>query len=207
MRRSDMSSESKVLTSHAGSLPRPEGLIEMNRARSEARAAGQPFDDAALAARPRAAAADRHPPRSGNIVLGTFPNRRDRELFAEAYEDPASGVSARRRTFGVPVCQAPLKYTGQAALRADIDNLKAALAAAGADQGFMTSIAPPSASRAGNVYYESGEERLFRRAGALREEYKAIVDAGLILQLDDPCIAENWDQINPAPTVEEYREL
>ena len=254
-----MSSESKVLTSHAGSLPRPEGLIEMNRARSEARAAGQPFDDAALAARLRSAVADvvrkqaeigidipgdgelgkatteavdygawwfysfqrvsglglptsmddvrQNPPRSGNIVLGTFPNRRDRELFAEAYEDPASGVSARRRTFGVPVCQAPLKYTGQAALQADIDNLKAALAAAGADQGFMTSIAPASASRVGNVYYESEEEFIYAWADALREEYKAIVDAGLILQLDDPCIAENWDQINPAPTVEEYRKF
>ena len=39
----------------------------------------------------------------------------------------------------------------------------------------------------------------------MREEYQAIIDAGLILQLDDPSIAENWDQINPAPTVEEYR--
>src|SRR3972149_5107969 len=60
--------------------------------------------------------------------------------------------------------------------------------------------APASASRVGNVYYESEEEFIYAWADALREEYKAIVDAGLILQLDDPCIAENWAQINPAPT-------
>ena len=69
----------------------------------------------------------------------------------------------------------------------------------------MTSIAPGSASRIGNAYYKTEEEFLFACADAMREEYKAIIDAGLILQLDDPSIAENWDQINPEPTVEEYR--
>ena len=71
----------------------------------------------------------------------------------------------------------------------------------------MTSIAPGSASRIGNAYYKTEEEFLFACADAMREEYKAIVDAGLILQLDDPSIAENWDQINPEPTVEAYRKF
>ena len=71
----------------------------------------------------------------------------------------------------------------------------------------MTSIAPGSASRIGNEHYKTDEEFLFACADAMREEYKAIVDAGLILQIDDPAIAENWDQINPEPTVEEYRKF
>ena len=58
----------------------------------------------------------------------------------------------------------------------------------------MTSIAPGSASRIGNAYYKTDEEFLFACADAMREEYKAIIDAGLILQLDDPSIAENWDR-------------
>jgi 5-methyltetrahydropteroyltriglutamate--homocysteine methyltransferase len=71
----------------------------------------------------------------------------------------------------------------------------------------MTSIAPGSVSRIGNVYYSTEEEFIFACAEAMREEYKAIIDAGLILQLDDPSIAENWDQINPAPTVEPYQKF
>jgi 5-methyltetrahydropteroyltriglutamate--homocysteine methyltransferase len=85
--------------------------------------------------------------------------------------------------------------------------MKAALDAAGVDEGFMTSIAPGSASRIGNEHYRTEEELIFACAEAMREEYKAILDAGLVLQLDDPAIAENWDMINPAPSVEEYRTL
>jgi 5-methyltetrahydropteroyltriglutamate--homocysteine methyltransferase len=79
------------------------------------------------------------------------------------------------------------------------------LRAAGVEQGFMTSIAPGSASRIGNEHYASDEEFLYACADAMREEYRAILDAGLILQLDDPAIAENWDMINPAPSVDAYR--
>jgi 5-methyltetrahydropteroyltriglutamate--homocysteine methyltransferase len=86
---------------------------------------------------------------------------------------------------------------------ADIRHLKAALREA--EQGFLTAIAPGSASRVRNEFYATDEEHIFAWADALREEYRAIVDAGLILQLDDPCLAENWDQINPAPTPDEYR--
>jgi 5-methyltetrahydropteroyltriglutamate--homocysteine methyltransferase len=105
----------------------------------------------------------------------------------------------------LPVCRAPLTYTGHDAIGADIAHFKAALQAAGLDEGFMTSIAPGSASRIGNEYYKTDEEFLYACAEAMREEYKAILDAGLVLQLDDPAIAENWDMINPEPSVEAYR--
>src|SRR5262249_54947656 len=138
----------------------------------------------------------------------TFANRRDWTAFAEAYADPESGVSPRARSgrrFVLPVCTRPLPYTGQAAIAADNDHFKNAPPPAGGEGSVMTTIAPGSASRIGNTYYASEEEFIFACADAMREEYKAIVDAGLILQLDDPGIAENWDMINPAPTVEDYR--
>jgi 5-methyltetrahydropteroyltriglutamate--homocysteine methyltransferase len=69
----------------------------------------------------------------------------------------------------------------------------------------LNSVAPGSASRFGNEHYDNDEELIYACADALREEYTAIIDAGLGLQLDDPGIAENWDQINPEPTVEAYR--
>jgi len=69
----------------------------------------------------------------------------------------------------------------------------------------MSSVAPGSASRIANSYYKTEEELLYACADAMREEYKAIVDAGLVLQLDDPAIAENWDMIKPEPTVADYR--
>jgi 5-methyltetrahydropteroyltriglutamate--homocysteine methyltransferase len=82
-----------------------------------------------------------------------------------------------------------------------------ALAGAGVEEGFMTAIAPASASRIGNVHYKTEEEFLYACADAMREEYKTILDAGLVLQLDDPAIAENWDQINPEPSVEDYKKF
>jgi 5-methyltetrahydropteroyltriglutamate--homocysteine methyltransferase len=81
------------------------------------------------------------------------------------------------------------------------------LQAAGVEEGFMTAVAPASASRIGNTYYKTEEELLYACADAMREEYKAILDGGLILQLDDPAIAENWDQINPEPSVEDYQKF
>jgi 5-methyltetrahydropteroyltriglutamate--homocysteine methyltransferase len=83
--------------------------------------------------------------------------------------------------------------------------MKAAMAAAGVSDGFLNSVAPGSCARFGNDFYADDEEMMYACADAMREEYTAIIDAGLVLQLDDPAIAENWDQINPAPSVEDYR--
>jgi 5-methyltetrahydropteroyltriglutamate--homocysteine methyltransferase len=147
-----------------------------------------------------------HRSKPGDVVLTSFGDRRDRTSFAEAYHDPDSGITTGPRP-PAPVCVGPITYIGQEALAADIANFKAALAATGVTDGFMTSVAPGSASRIGNEYYKTDEELLYACADAMREEYKAIVDAGLILQLDDPAIAENWDMVNPEPTVAEYQKF
>jgi 5-methyltetrahydropteroyltriglutamate--homocysteine methyltransferase len=245
-----------VLTSHVGSLPRPDELIDANRARE----AGEPVDERQFQEKLRAAVAqvvrrqkeigidvpgdgeygksmgrridygawmsycyhrlggldltgpdmrDLPPRRSrpGEIVLTGFSDRRDRVRFAAAYSDPGSGITIGRRPATGPVCVGPLTYTGHAAIAADIANFKAALAATGIEEGFVTSIAPGSTTRMGNTFYKTHEEFLFASAEAMREEYKAILDAGLVLQLDDPALATDWDMINPEPTVEEYKKF
>ena len=144
--------------------------------------------------------------RPGEVVLTSFGDRRDRSQFAAAYADPESGITTGPRP-PAPVCVGPITYTGQDAIATDIANFKAAMQAAGVEEGFMSSVAPGSASRIANAYYKTEEELLYACADAMREEYKAIVDAGLVLQLDDPAIAENWDMVNPEPTVEEYRKF
>ena len=106
-----------------------------------------------------------------------------------------------------PFCVEPVRYTGKEAIAADITNFKAALAANGVSEGFMTSIGPASCARIGNRHYKSDDEFVFACADAMREEYKAIIEAGLVLQIDDPAIAENFDQINPEPTAEDYRKF
>lgn len=141
----------------------------------------------------------------GNVQLTTFLDRRDWTRFAEAYGDPKSGVSVGEGPAPrFPTCTGPLVYTGQQKVAQDIANLKAALTANGYEEGFITSLSPGSASRIANSHYGSEEEFVYACADAMREEYTAIIDAGLILQIDDPSIAENWDQINPAPSVEDY---
>jgi 5-methyltetrahydropteroyltriglutamate--homocysteine methyltransferase len=248
----------RVLTSHAGSLPRPDDLIELNRARQAGESKDEPGYQqrlgtavAEVVRRQQAAGIDvpgdgeygkamgqrinygawwsysfqrlgglvlgpeiyKVPPRRsepGQVRLTSFSDRRDRQLFATANADPHSGVSTVPPGSGgmkLPVCTGPLTYTGQEAIRADIAHFKTALQTAGIDEGFMTSIAPGSASRIGNEHYQTEEELLYACADAMREEYRAIIDAGLVLQLDDPAVAENWDMINPAPSVEGYKQF
>jgi 5-methyltetrahydropteroyltriglutamate--homocysteine methyltransferase len=242
-------SSDHILTSHAGSLPRPDQLIEAWGANDE-RALTQKLTAAVaevvrrqrdlgidipgdgefgkpMAQRvnygswwryswSRLGGLDPNGPslyemearRSGpgRVVLTSFGDRRDRTRFAAAYNDPDSGITTGPRP-PAPICVAPIHYAGYDAIKGDIANFKAALQAAGVEEGFMTAVAPASASRIGNAYYKTEEELLYACAEAMREEYKAILDAGLVLQLDDPAIAENWDQINPEPTVEEYRKF
>ena len=140
----------------------------------------------------------------GNIVLTTFTDRRDRVKFADAYTDPSSGILTNRKSVKQPKVAGPLTYTGQELLASDITNLKKGLAAAGLAEGFIASLSPGSCARIANDYYQSDEELLYACADAMREEYKAIIDAGLTVQLDDPSLAESWDQINPEPALEDY---
>ncbi|WP_445818854.1 cobalamin-independent methionine synthase II family protein [Arthrobacter sp. G119Y2] len=141
----------------------------------------------------------------GTIRLTSFADRRDWTRFAAAYSDPESGIQLGRNATAFPTATGPISYTGHEALSSDIANLKAGLAAADLPSGFITALSPGSASRIGNGFYASEEEFIWAWADVLREEYKAIVDAGLTVQIDDPSIAENWDQINPEPSVEDYQ--
>ena len=247
----------QIQTSHAGSLPRPEHLIELNAAR----ASGDGSDDAAYEQDLRAAVAAvvarqrdagitvvndgefghgmgqrydygpwwtyvfqrldglelveigvreavQTPAAPGaEITLASFADRRDWNLFADAYSDPGAGVALPETDFlrRAPVCRGPITYTGQEALARDIADMKAALADAGLSDGFLNSVAPASCSRFANEHYATDEELLYACADAMREEYVAIVESGLMLQLDDPAIAENWDQIVPEPSVEAYQ--
>ncbi len=246
-------SNTHILTSHAGSLPRPTHLLEANRARSQ----GRGGDERAFRDMLRAATADvvrrqksigidipndgefGHvmnysvnygawwgyafqrlsglkileqgldiPPQqagAAGIRLSSMLDRRDRKKFAEAYADPESGIYMGPERLAIPVCVGPVKYIGQEALKADIANMKDAIAAAGLEEGFLNAVAPGSCARMANEYYKTDEEFMMATAEAMREEYKTIVDAGLVLQLDDPLVAEGWDQINPEPGVANYR--
>ncbi len=146
-----------------------------------------------------------------DLALTSFANRRDWRKFGEFYQDPESSGSlmgsAARRPVQRPACTGPIKYTGHAALAADIANLKKALAASGADEGFMCAIGPGSFARGEDFYYKTEEEVLFASADAMREEYKAIVDAGIVLQIDDPSLPDNWDMINPEPPLAEFKKF
>ncbi|GAA0440675.1 methionine synthase [Acrocarpospora corrugata] len=102
------------------------------------------------------------------------------------------------------VCTSPVTYTGQDAIAADITALKTALAGREAD-GFIAALGPLSlGAGARNAYYPTEEEYMYAVAEALREEYRAITDAGLILQIDEPEFATTW-QFHPSWTVAELR--
>jgi 5-methyltetrahydropteroyltriglutamate--homocysteine methyltransferase len=140
----------------------------------------------------------------GKIRLTSMRDRRDRVRFDEAYNDPNSFILTGRKAVPQPTVTGPITYVGQDAVQRDVAHLKEALAANGFETGFLPALSPGSASRIANEYYETDEELVYACADAMREEYKAIVEAGLIVQIDDPSIAENWDMINPEPTVEDY---
>jgi 5-methyltetrahydropteroyltriglutamate--homocysteine methyltransferase len=146
------------------------------------------------------------------MTLTTVANRRDFRKFDEFYQDPEStgtllGSAARTGTRRRPVCTGPLKYIGHAAIAADIANLKKAMASAGTDEGFICSIGPGSFARGENLYYKNEEEFVFAAAEAMRDEYKAIVDAGIVLQIDDPSLPDNWDMIDPEPPLNEFKKF
>jgi len=246
----------RILTSHAGSLPRPDELAALNLQRGRGELDDEAGFQTALAAGVVGVVADQHaagidlvndgefghsmghrydygswwtyvfqrlgglelveagvldirqaPPKPGQLALASFAERRDWLEFSEAYGDPSSGAALPNPDIGTgaPVVRGPITYTGQEGIQQDIANFKAALAAAGLEEGFLNSVAPGSCARFGNEYYANDEELTYACADAMREEYTAIIDAGLILQLDDPAIAENWDQINPEPSVEDYK--
>jgi 5-methyltetrahydropteroyltriglutamate--homocysteine methyltransferase len=250
-----MMSQERVLTSHAGSLPRPEDLVARNRRRSEGdRSDEDGYQDALKAAvvdlvgRQKAIGIDlvndgeyghsmghrydygswwtyvfqrlggleiaeigmfdlpQAAPKGDGIRLASFNERRDWLAFSDAYDDPSSGAAlpdTGQRQFA-PICRGPITYQGHDAVQRDIANFKAALDAAGLEDGYLNSVAPGSCGRFGNEHYANDEEVIYACADAMREEYQAILDAGLLLQIDFPGLISSWDARTTA-TLAEYR--
>ena len=221
-------SSDRILTTHVGSLPRPADLLDVVQAKEQ----GKPVDERAHAARLRGAVAEivRKQVELGidivddgefgkpsfvsyvNERLGGFEldtevprpspwaNSREAQSFPEFY---AQGHAAARQNH--MVCTAPITYRGMGQLQTDIDNLKDALDGVKPAEVFMPAISPTSAADwQRNGYYRSEEEYLFALADALREEYEAIVNAGFLLQVDDPHLVTYWIK-EPALTVQQCR--
>lgn len=140
----------------------------------------------------------------GSIQLTSFPDRRDRAMFSEAYEDPTSGIFTGRAKVGNPKFTGPVTYIGQDQVETDVKLMRAAMDKAGATEGFVAALSPGSAARLTDEYYGNDAELVQACADAMHHEYKAITDAGFTVQLDAPDLAESWDQINPEPSLEDY---
>ena len=215
----------RIVTTHVGSLPRPESVKDYLRAKQ----AGNNPDEAAhakdLAAQVAAVVKQQQEhgidiPSDGEFGKGiswsqyvierlsgferrpfpegenTWRRGADRERFAAFYDE--MDAAAGMATTMDSVCTGPISYTGQAALQRDIDNMKNAMAAAGVTQGFLPVASPTSViPDRRNEYYKSEDDILMAIAEAMRTEYKMIVDAGLTVQLDDARFAVTWDRMQP----------
>src|SRR5262249_26463398 len=138
---------------------------------------------------------------------------RDALAFPAVYEEMKLMYAARQAALGRPrgmnalICTGPIKYIGQADLKADIVNLKAALKGARAEEAFITAISPTNLELYfANHFYPSQEEHLAALAEAMNEEYRAIVDAGFVLQIDDPRLITHYNR-TPGMTIEECRKF
>jgi 5-methyltetrahydropteroyltriglutamate--homocysteine methyltransferase len=211
-------SEHRILTTHVGSLVRPQELLGLS-AEAKQGTATQPYEDLlrrSVAEIVQAQAKigidvvnDGEFGKSGwaNYALGRVsgfeerPDRmypavwlgRDRFRFAEfmAKEFP-------RGVTGTPghACVGPIEYRDRKSIARDVANLKLAVESADVEQAFFTAVAPASVGYdAANEYYSNERDYVFAIASALREEYLAIIDAGLILQVDDAVLANMYDTL------------
>jgi 5-methyltetrahydropteroyltriglutamate--homocysteine methyltransferase len=205
----------RILTTHCGSLPRPKDLLDLMKAK----ATGEPYDHDAIAARVRSAVVEavRRQVDSGIDIptdgeqgklgfnayvrerLAGFeprPGTRRTSFAAEVaafpeYYEQYFGRAMMGGSIAPPVplaCTGPISYRGQETLRRDIESLKAALEGHRPVAVFMPSVAPSGVGQ--NEYYRTDEEYLHAVAEAMHTEYQAIVDAGFIVQVDDPFLTE-----------------
>jgi 5-methyltetrahydropteroyltriglutamate--homocysteine methyltransferase len=212
-----MRSTDRILTTHVGSLPRPADLLALLRARERGEPQdGQAFaarvrsavsdvvhkqlelgvdivDDGEMGkpgfihyANERLAGFEP----LHEVVGSPWTNSREAKAFPEFYEWFGRVLPSPAATARHMVCTGPISYKGHQHVQADIANLKAALGSRRVEDVFMPAISPTSVEDwQRNRYYRTQEEFLFAIAAAMREEYRAIVDAGFIVQIDDPYIA------------------
>lgn len=227
-------STERMLTTHVGSLPRPPDLLAMIAAKEQggpfnAEAYANRVASAVVDAVERQVEngidiiADGEMGRFGFItyanerLAGIEPRRgvggrsswagsREHLAFPEYYEWAAQMPGAAGKAPPTQwVCTGPISYRGHEALRRDIDNLKTALAGIACEDAFMPAISPANlANWNKNEYYETDQAFRVALAEALHEEYRAIVDAGLVLQIDDPQLASHW-AMHPELDLEQCR--
>jgi 5-methyltetrahydropteroyltriglutamate--homocysteine methyltransferase len=228
-------STGRILTTHVGSLPRPDDLLSTMIAKDM----GQPYDEQALATMVRNAVVDvvRKQAEVGLDIIddgeygkpnfifyvnerlsgfepGEFPTTlgwagtRETESFPEYYKQLAE-QSRGARMIGAAsavVCTGPVRYKGQQQLQTDLQNFRTALNAVKVEEAFVPAISPGNVLVGKrNEYYKTPEEFRAAVADALREEYKAIVDAGFLLQIDDPHFVTNYIR-NPKLSLEQCRQ-
>jgi 5-methyltetrahydropteroyltriglutamate--homocysteine methyltransferase len=226
-------STDRILTTHVGSLIRPPHLQELLRARQKDEGFDQTAYDQCLTQSvedvvqaqadtgidvvsdgefgksiswsqyvlDRLSGFERRPFKPGGNV---FQRGADRTRFAEFYAelDAREGVATNMDS----VCVGPITYTGQEELKRDINNFKAALKSVNVAEAFMPVAAPASViPDRKNEYYKSEEELIRAIGAAMRTEYKMIVDAGFILQLDDARAATTYDRMVPPASFDDYR--
>lgn len=223
-------SPDRILTTHVGSLVRPAELARYIEAIDEGASVDQGAFDRCLSAAVNAVVA-RQQTTGIDIVsdgeYGKFRSwsfyvldrlagieeraietprgaGRDQQMFADFYAEYFPTQKLPKR--GTVVCVGPLAYKGQAALQKDIAIFKAALKDATVSGAFLPVVAPASAvPRHTNEYYKDDEEFLFKLAEALREEYKTIIDAGLLVQIDDAFLPYMYDVAFAADDLAGYR--
>jgi len=203
-------STGRFLTTHTGSLPRPEDLIRTMFAKEE----GVPIDAGALAARIREAVAEvvgKQLAAGVSVVDDGEMSKQSYATYVKArltgfggashplqYQDLVEFPGMARRVFGdpgrarrkTPACTGPIAVRDRAAAAADAENLKAALAGARAEEGFLTAASPGVISLFfRDEHYGSHEKYLFAIAEAMRHEYETVARAGVILQIDCPDLA------------------
>ena len=223
-----MHSTDRILTTHAGSLPRPDDVVEMVRAQAR----GDRRDDAADAKRLRSAVAEvvRKQADIGLDIVddGEFGKpsfvtyvrqrlgglseiggerrnpwggSRDALAFPDFYRKQGSSMG-RQPLIGATM---PITYIGGAALKTDLENLKAAMQGLDVAAVFVPSISPANIENwHENRYYGTAEEYLTAICDAMHEEYKEIVDAGFYLQIDDPRLVTYY-MLQPNASVADCR--
>ena len=140
--------------------------------------------------------------------VNPFKRGADRARFADFYAelDAADGPPTNANAQNLAaVAVAPIRYTGQAEVQRDIAHFKAALQAAGLKEGFLPVAAPSSViPDRKNEYYKTDEDCVRAIGEAMRDEYRAIVDAGLLVQLDDARFAVTYDRMVPPGSISDY---
>ena len=156
------------------------------------------------------------------VKLGEPPTTRHSTRERDEFRDFYADMDKLGTLFFVPgekpmppmtervIARGPVKSRGPQAINREIDAFKAAIDRSGSkvEEAFIAVLAPGWLDHfIFNEYYNTDEEFLFALAEAVREEYRAVVSAGFVLQIDDPGLPDWWDMIKPEPTVEEYRKF